>query len=339
MQINFPQRCIVKCRALLTTHSGKVQEKTMSCDQFSADETTRGGGQFSREGKEVTRKRPRTDKARSFISTVLLDRESKSEEYYPVEEDISKTAPTEETATTAASLPTLKTPAPFVQKLFSLLQAEENQQHCRWTDNGKSFTIWNPDTFARDVIPRYFRHNNFSSFIRQLNQYGFQKLRPDLWEFGHTDFRRGDFDRLKLVERRSLRSSSNARFDSPDRLVQSSKLPSGEDSKKTVGSRENKSTGKTPSVENFPKGARQSVDQGWGSSANRLAEISRREQLTVNEFELLWRAVDAQRDAQIATMEALQETVSRLASRMDDCESRLKSLEAETFRGYSRNPQ
>jgi len=307
--------------------------------EFSADETTRGRGQSSRDEKEVTRKRPRGDKARSFISTVLLGRESKSGEYYPEEEDVSKIARTEETATTTASLPTLKTPAPFVQKLFSLLQADENQQHCRWTDNGKSFTIWNPDTFSRDVIPRYFRHNNFSSFIRQLNQYGFQKLRPDLWEFGHPDFRRGDFDRLRLVERRSLRSSNTPKFDIPDSLVQSSKLASGDDSKKTVGSGENKSRPVAPSVEDFPKGQRQSVDQGWGSSANRLAEISRREQFTVNEFEILWRAVDAQRDAHNATMEALQETVNQLVSRMEDYESRLKSLEAETFRGYSRHPQ
>mmetsp|Transcript_17573 Transcript_17573/g.71106 ORF Transcript_17573/g.71106 Transcript_17573/m.71106 type:complete len:80 (+) Transcript_17573:467-706(+) len=46
--------------------------------EFSADETTRGRGQSSRDEKEVTRKRPRGDKARSFISTVLLGRESKS---------------------------------------------------------------------------------------------------------------------------------------------------------------------------------------------------------------------------------------------------------------------
>jgi len=303
--------------------------------ESSGDESPRGIGRSSQEGKEVTRKRPRGDKARSFISTVL-DRESKSTGYTPVE-DICRAARVEETVATTASLPTLKTPAPFVQKLFFLLQAEENQEHCRWTDNGKSFTIWNPDNFAKEVIPRYFRHNNFSSFIRQLNQYGFQKLRPDLWEFGHSDFRRGDFGRLKLVERRSLKSSSSAKVDSPDSVVQSSKLPSGEDSRRTMGSTEVKSAAQVPSVEDLHKGVRQTVDQSWGSSANRLSNTSRRDQRTGSDLELLWRAVDAQRDAQRATMEALQETVSQLASRLDDYESRLKSVEAEMFRGYSRS--
>lgn len=33
-----------------------------------------------------------------------------------------------------------------------------------------------PDTFAAKVLPRFFRHANLSSFRRQLNNFGFQKI-------------------------------------------------------------------------------------------------------------------------------------------------------------------
>lgn len=48
-----------------------------------------------------------------------------------------------------------------------------------WTDKGDSFVISNPQAFAETVIPSYFAHSNFSSFVRQLNFYGFRKVKND----------------------------------------------------------------------------------------------------------------------------------------------------------------
>lgn len=48
-----------------------------------------------------------------------------------------------------------------------------------WSHDGQSFVVKNTETFATKVLPLYFKHSNFSSFARQLNFYGFRKLRTD----------------------------------------------------------------------------------------------------------------------------------------------------------------
>lgn len=48
-----------------------------------------------------------------------------------------------------------------------------------WSDSGDNFVVKNIETFATKVLPLYFKHANFSSFARQLNFYGFRKIRTD----------------------------------------------------------------------------------------------------------------------------------------------------------------
>jgi hypothetical protein len=48
-----------------------------------------------------------------------------------------------------------------------------------WSETGENFVVKNVDKFANTVLPLYFKHSNFSSFARQLNFYGFRKLRSD----------------------------------------------------------------------------------------------------------------------------------------------------------------
>jgi hypothetical protein len=47
-----------------------------------------------------------------------------------------------------------------------------------WSYAGTSFIVADASELAREVLPKYFRHNNFASFVRQLNMYGTASGRP-----------------------------------------------------------------------------------------------------------------------------------------------------------------
>lgn len=79
--------------------------------------------------------------------------------------------------------------------------------------------------FAKTILPLYYKHCKFASFVRQLNMYDFHKIpavqqgalfannQHDLWEFSHEHFYRGCNDKLALVTRKRNKNleSSTAR--------------------------------------------------------------------------------------------------------------------------------
>ncbi|EAU80641.1 transcription factor Hsf1 [Coprinopsis cinerea okayama7 len=106
----------------------------------------------------------------------------------------------------------------FLQKLYEMVNDPKNSDLIRWSDTGDSFFVLDHERFAHDVLGRWFKHRNFSSFVRQLNMYGFHKIphlqqgvlksdnETEFWNFAHPNFHRGQPDLLCLIQRKKASS-------------------------------------------------------------------------------------------------------------------------------------
>jgi len=92
-------------------------------------------------------------------------------------------------------------PPPFLTKTFEMVDDPATDAVVSWSGDD-SFIVKDPGEFSTNILPCYFKHNNLSSFVRQLNIYGFRKVNSDCWEFSHPNFRRGWFDLLREIKRR-----------------------------------------------------------------------------------------------------------------------------------------
>lgn len=70
-----------------------------------------------------------------------------------------------------APIPSANAPPPFLVKTYDMVEDPSTDNVVSWSPTNNSFVVWDPPEFARELLPKHFKHNNFSSFVRQLNTY------------------------------------------------------------------------------------------------------------------------------------------------------------------------
>ncbi|KAJ0724115.1 putative transcription factor HSF-type-DNA-binding family [Helianthus annuus] len=88
----------------------------------------------------------------------------------------------------------------FLKKTFEMVDDPTTNLIISWSDSKTSFIIRDPKKFTQ-LLPQRFKHDNFSSFVRQLNAYRFKKINPDRWEFANEFFLKEDKDLLRKIKR------------------------------------------------------------------------------------------------------------------------------------------
>ncbi|KAF0698166.1 Aste57867_11207 [Aphanomyces stellatus] len=135
----------------------------------------------------------------------------------------------------------------FLQKTYDMID-NCTDAIATWSTTGESFIIKRINEFASEILPRYFKHNNFSSFARQLNFYGFHKVKkedillrakgnasptdPDTaleaqgwWEFSHPLFLRDQPEKMGSIRRKTYADSNQAQAAAAAAAAAAASLP------------------------------------------------------------------------------------------------------------------
>jgi hypothetical protein len=109
----------------------------------------------------------------------------------------------------------------FPQKLHSVLDQVERDGLAHvvaWQPHGRCFVIHKPKEFTEHIMPHYFRQSKLTSFQRQLNLYGFNRITrgTDAGGYYHELFLRGKEFLCKRMMRTKVKGTKFKAASSPD---------------------------------------------------------------------------------------------------------------------------
>ncbi|MBW0494770.1 hypothetical protein O181_034485 [Austropuccinia psidii MF-1] len=104
----------------------------------------------------------------------------------------------------------------FLTKLYTMVNDPLTNHLIKWNlPDGHSFFVVSPERFGKELLPKFFKHSNFGSFVRQLNMYGFHKVphlnqgvlqaqlpETEMIEFINPNFQMNQPDLLYLIQRK-----------------------------------------------------------------------------------------------------------------------------------------
>ena len=87
----------------------------------------------------------------------------------------------------------------FLVKLFKILNDDQYTSYIHWSSDGSAVIISDPSGLTKKVLPQFYNHHNFSSFVRQLNMYNFHKVRSDQ-KNGDQKYIHNEFQEWKTIK-------------------------------------------------------------------------------------------------------------------------------------------
>lgn len=106
----------------------------------------------------------------------------------------------------------------FIRKTYDILEERKFPDIIDWNPEGTALVIKKPSEFCQKVLPTYFKHNNLTSFVRQLNMYNFHKRRTQNIDhvYYHELFQRGKKHLLKEIKRKNHEHAADKALKSPE---------------------------------------------------------------------------------------------------------------------------
>ena len=106
-----------------------------------------------------------------------------------------------------------KEPCFFLEKLYHILKNKANENLIHWNEDGTIIIITDPFKFSNKILPKNFKHDNYSSFNRQLNLYGFYKINniknSKSEQFKNENFTKNkslkEIKKIKKINRKNLK--------------------------------------------------------------------------------------------------------------------------------------
>jgi len=107
----------------------------------------------------------------------------------------------------------------FPMKLYDILCNPDFHHAISWMPHGRSWKVLNKDYFMEEICPQYFAQTRYESFIRQVNGWGFKRMRregPDRSSYYHEHFLRGYPNMIDHMRRPAPGEKSRDLREEPD---------------------------------------------------------------------------------------------------------------------------
>lgn len=104
--------------------------------------------------------------------------------------------------------PALHGAADFISWTWEMVNA--GYDDIGWSADGSRILVKKPERLASLVLPQFFRHSQYASWVRALNAYNFKKVGVGQWE--HPCFHRDKPELLKKVVRKGKEAKAAASY-------------------------------------------------------------------------------------------------------------------------------